>query len=127
MRVRVEIVEQGAQPPDSGVVGENVQRGLLAEALTPEFARGEDAAVALFRQGQYDAVASDDRRFVRRLQIQGVPYVTPGVQLYLLARDGHMPPRPARQALARLAPMVSAEETAVVKLKLEALDEGDAH
>lgn len=125
-RVRVEVVEQGSRHPESAVVARNLAQGLIREVQGPEVERGEEAAAELYRQGGFHAIASDDRRFVRRLHTESVPYLTPGVLLFLLARDGQISLAEAYRALARLTPMVSNEELAVVKMKLEGLHEDHA-
>jgi len=47
---------------------------------------GEKEAVALFQNGGYDAIGSDDKRFVKRLRLFNIPYVTPAVFIAIMLK-----------------------------------------
>lgn len=123
--VRREVVDQAAAHPESTVVKRNLESGVLAEAAEEARAgKGEDGALRLFRQGGYDAIATDDKRFVRKLRVLDVPYLTPGTLVFLMARDAHLSVTEAVARLHALSPLISEDEVAVVTLKLETLGGG---
>lgn len=120
--VRREVVDQAAGHPESVVVKRNLASGALSETGgSREDVKGEDAALDIFQQGGFDAVASDDRRFVGRLRILDVPYLTPGALLFLLAKNGQLTMREALERLDKLSPVISDDEVTVVRLKLGTL------
>jgi rRNA-processing protein FCF1 len=119
--VKKEVVDKGRAHPESAVVAANVEQGLLSVARESRGeSKGEDAALRLYRKGGFDAVASDDHRFLKRLKTLGIAYVTPGVFLFLMARDNKISTAEALEKLDALAPFISRDEYVVVKLKLEA-------
>lgn len=126
-RVRREVVEDGAGHPDAAVVARNIAEGLLTVAPGGSVRqKGEEAALALFGQGGFDGICSDDRRFVARLRMQGIPYLTPAVLILLLVKTGRLSGREGAARLAAIAPFVSSEEYAVARLRLETMPEGTA-
>ena len=77
--VKREVVDDGGDRPDAVAVERNIQAGLLVVAAS-EGARsrkGEDWALALYSEGGFDGICSDDRRFLARLRTLGIPYLTP--------------------------------------------------
>jgi hypothetical protein len=124
MEVRREVVDQAAGHPESQIVQRNLATGSLTESAGhPRTVKGEDAALNVFQKGGFDAIASDDRRFARRLRILNIPYLTPGAILFLLAKDKHITVGEARDRLSGLSPMISDDERTVVRIKLDALAE----
>ena len=119
MLVRVEAVDRGGRRPDAERIRSNIRDDRLDVHSDPgRLPRGEEAAYALFQTGRYDAVGTDDRRFVRRLRADGVPYVTPCVLVVLLARRGTIDRGEANAALESLAPHVSEDEVAMARAVL---------
>ncbi len=115
-------MDQGGDHPESAVIGDNVKQGGLRVARESRAERkGEDAVLRLYRKGGFDALASDDHRFLKRLKTLGIPYLTPGLFLVLMARDTKISAAGALEKLDALAPFISRAEYVVVKLKLEAL------
>jgi hypothetical protein len=102
-------------------VQHNLDSGAVAEVPdAKQHAKGEDALLAAYASGEYEAIASDDRRFVRRLRVLGKPYITPAVLLLAMVKQSRLTVDEAEEALVKLSPMISDAEAAVVKLKLEA-------
>lgn len=123
--VKKEVVDNGRAHPESAVVAANVDRGLLSVARESRGEnRGEDAALKLYCKGGFDALASDDHRFLKKLKALGIAYVTPGVFLFLMTKDDRMSTAEALEKLDALAPFISRDEYVVVKLKLEACGKG---
>jgi rRNA-processing protein FCF1 len=118
-RVRRETVDAAPARPDALRIGENVAAGRLAVAAgVPTACRGEDAVLHLHRAGDFDAVATDDARFIRQLRGLGVPYVVPAVIVVGLHRAGLLSDADARDALQALRPHISPEEHAAAFLIL---------
>lgn len=129
-QVKREVVDAGSDHPDAAVIQENIRRKIVS--VEPEarkkHGKGEEGALALFRQSEYDAICTDDRKFVRRLRIMEVPYVTPAILVLLLVKHRALPVSQALKRLEALAPFVSADEYAVARLKLESMRGGrDLH
>jgi rRNA-processing protein FCF1 len=117
--VRQETVERAPHLADAVRIGENITAGRLAVTSGGEdHARGEDAVLGLYRGGGFDAVATDDARFVRRLRGLGIPYALPAVIVVRLWLDGTLNADQARLALAALRQHVSADQHAAALLML---------
>jgi len=120
--VKREVVDEGRGHPDATVAAENLRRRLLRVSPRKTSERkGEEAALSLFRRGKYDAICTDDKRFVRRLRALDVPYITPAVFVLLLVQSKQLAHDEACIRLDELAPFVSQDEYAFVKVKLDAL------
>jgi hypothetical protein len=117
--VRQETVERAPHLPDAVRIGENITAGRLAvQADGEKHGKGEDAVLGLYQGGGFDAVATDDARFVRRLRGLGIPYALPAVIVVRLRLDGTLNAGQARQALAALRQHVSADQHAAALLML---------
>ncbi len=124
-KVRKEVMMNASSHPECSVVQRNLDSGALQEvAKLRRPAKGEDAVLAVYQGGGYAAVASDDKRFIRKLKVLGVPFITPAVLVLLMVKQQHIGIDEGFATLDRLSCMVSDDETAVVKLKLETLREG---
>ena len=106
--------------PDAVRIADNIRSGLIAvESGVGTRGKGEDAALKLFRAGKFDAIATDDVRFIRRLRGMGVPFTVPAVIMVRLHRAGVLSRTEADAALAALSPLISPDERAVAELMLE--------
>lgn len=72
--------------------------------------------LALFNGGGFNAIGTDDARFIRRLRGLGVPYAVPAVIIVRLRQEEFMTDEEALSALAALRPHISADEHAVAYL-----------
>ena len=81
--------------------------------------KGEAEVLSLFLSGNYDAIASDDQRFLSRLEAARIPYLTPTACLIYLFKGERVGKQAAKEMLESLRPFVSREEYAVAKLVLE--------
>jgi len=121
-QVKREVVDQGEGHPDAAIVGENLSKALLSVAsFRVREQKGEIAALRVFRRGNFDAICSDDTRFVRKLHSLGVPYLTPAVVVLLLVKQGHITWTDGSAALDALEPFISEDECAVARLRLRAM------
>ncbi len=121
-QVKREIVDSGGQHDDAAVVAANLQRNVIAvRSDKRQYDKGEEAALTAFREGGYDAICSDDRKFLNSLRLAAVPHATPAVLLCLLARQGSISRAEGRACLEKLRAQISGDEYAVARLKLESL------
>jgi len=122
--VKKEAVDEGKLGgyPDALAIDENiVQRKLkVAETRRVEAIEelikslsllgGEADSVRLFRQGNYEAIASDDSRFIQLVQGLGIPYMTPSALLIHLWKSKAIPRQEARRYLDKIREFISSEE-----------------
>ena len=117
--VRRETVEQAPTLPDAIRIRENIAAGrLTVVGGSAGVGKGEDALLRLYKAGGFDAVATDDARFIRQLRGLGVPYAVPAVIVVKLRLAGVLTTDEAEMALAALRPHISAEENAAGQLML---------
>ncbi len=123
-RVKEEVVEQGKRKdlPDALVIERNISAGLVTvrSAGGGKTSLGEKEAILLYQKGGYDAIASDDRRFVRQLRTFDVPYLTPAVIVVLMVKNNILKVPDALLRLDALSHYISESEYYSVKLALEA-------
>jgi rRNA-processing protein FCF1 len=118
--VKREIVDDSRGQPDATIVKDNLEKKLLSELRKPRAAsRGEQELFSEFQSGGYDALCSDDKRFLKRLRLFQIPYMTPAVLIAVLVKDGKLTPDQALQKLESLSPMISDEEYSTAKVFLE--------
>lgn len=115
--VRDEVVRQGARKPESNAVEQNIESGAL-RVCPAGAAEGDEALVEAFNTGQFDVVATDDRRLIRRLDPLGIPCVVPGLLLHGLVAAGRLTSDEGLESLERLRPMVGADEYHITKFLL---------
>ena len=65
---------------DAFIIEENINKKLLhvvklhgKKPVVVTVVKGEDEVVSLFSQGNYDAIASDDKRFLKKLDSANIP------------------------------------------------------
>jgi rRNA-processing protein FCF1 len=119
-----EAKEKGHQ--DSLMIEENLRKKTLhlVEAKRKKRplltdAKGEEEVVSVYLSGTYDAVASDDRRFLKRLESANIPFLTPTACLVYLYMGGKIEQSKALQMLESLKPYVSSQEYAVARICME--------
>jgi len=118
--VKEEVVDNAKEQPDATIIEGNIETGLLTiEKTQSSTQKGEDAVFAIFQQGKFDAVCSDDKRFIKRLRLFDIPYITPSVFIAILLKKGKLTIKEAYKKLDSLSPFVSEDEYNAVKLVLE--------
>jgi hypothetical protein len=121
--VKEEVVDRGKarQLPDALVVEKNLNEGMIKirSDKTIKVAAGEKEALALYQKGGGDAVASDDKRFIRQLKLFNIPYITPAVFLVLMVEQGNLKIVEALKKLKALSAYISDDELTTVKLFLD--------
>jgi len=127
-RVKEEVVDSGKakELPDAVMIDANIARDLIKVVTVhgSKNAAGEQAAVALFQSGGYDAIGSDDKQFIRQLKLFGIPYLTPATCIAVMHRQGILKTVDALKILDELAAHISESEYHTVKLFIE--KRGDA-
>lgn len=135
--VRHEVTDMGGNHPDSEVIKNNLDKGLLSlsesdidthEATSSTASKGskgaidskgEGAVLAAFLNGGFAAICSDDKRFIRRLRALDVPYITPAVCIVILLKQERITLPDAREKLGLLASFISSDEYHTVKWVLD--------
>lgn len=118
--VKEEVIDNTEEHPDAMIIKGNIETGLLSINKTQSSAqKGEDAVFTIFQQGKFDAVCSDDKRFIKRLRLFDIPYITPSVFIAILLKKGKLTIKEARKKLDSLSPFVSEDEYNAIKLVLD--------
>ena len=53
---------------------------------TPD-GKDEDEVFTIFQKKEYDAICSDDKRFIKRLRMLDIPYITPAIFIAILLKN----------------------------------------
>jgi len=118
--VKREVIDLGKNHPDSIIIKDNLNKCLLSLSdVETQVVKGEEATLILFQKSGFDAVLSDDKRFVRRLRALGIPYITPAVCIVLLLKQGKINLPDALEKLELLSPFISSDEYNTVKWALD--------
>lgn len=121
--VKEEVVDRGKakQLPDAFVIEKNLNEGRIKvkSDKSVKAAAGEKEALTLYQKGGFDAIGSDDKRFIRQLRLFNVPYVTPAVLLALMVKQGKVTLAAALKKLDALSAYISDDEYSTVKLFLD--------
>jgi rRNA-processing protein FCF1 len=118
--VKREVIDLGKNHPDSMVIKDNLDKGLLSlSGVETQDVKGEEAALTMFQKGGFDAILSDDKRVVRRLRALDVPYITPAVCIVILLKQGKINLQSALEKLELLSHFISSDEYNTVKWALD--------
>jgi rRNA-processing protein FCF1 len=121
--VKREVVDAGKVKsyPDADIVDQNIKHGLItvARESSPNHPSGDQALIAVFQQGGYEVIATDDARLIRILRSAGIPFTLPALLIYALRTKGRIDQKTALDWLDKLSTFVSSEEYAVTRLLLE--------
>lgn len=111
---------------DAFAIDENISKKALlvvkhlpGKSLVVSPVKGEADVTSLYMEGGYDAIASDDRKFLKRLEAAHIPYLTPTACLIYVYRIRKIDRSAALVLLAALKPFISQDEYAVAELYLE--------
>ncbi|MCL5236396.1 MAG: hypothetical protein M1353_00920 [Nitrospirae bacterium] len=111
---------------DAGIIKENIGRNVLHVArhvkkgsIIVPAAKGEEEVVSLYLRGDFDAVASDDRKFLKKLDTAGIPYLTPAVCVVYLYKVMDIKKSEALAMIERLRPFISKDEYVISKFYME--------
>ncbi|MBI1812073.1 MAG: hypothetical protein HY035_03750 [Nitrospirae bacterium] len=119
-----EAKERGYQ--DAFIIEENIDRKVLQvvkhewkKSSAISATKGEAEVISLYLGGNYDAIASDDQRFLKRLEAANIPYLTATACLVYLYKNKKVERSAAVGMLESLKPFISRDEYAVAKLYME--------
>jgi len=114
--VKKEVVDNAGGHMDAIAIGGNIAKGLLKvdTRLSPT-GKGEQSVVSLYQTYVFDAVCSDDKRFIKKLRLLNIPYITPAVFVALLVHDGKLTASAAESKLNALSPFISSDEYLTVR------------
>jgi hypothetical protein len=111
---------------DAIIIEENIRRATLTVIKVGRRAsvkipaeKGELDVISLYLTGNYDAVASDDRRFLKKLDSVDIPYLTPATCILYLFRIGKIDKSKTEELLDRLSPYINSEEYQIALFSLE--------
>jgi hypothetical protein len=111
---------------DARIIEANISKETLhvikfepKKSPTVSAVKGEADVVSLYETGGYDAIASDDRRFLNKLEAANIPYLTPAACLVYLLINKLIKKSEVMEMLDALKPLVSRDEYAVAKLYME--------
>jgi len=123
LAVKREVVDAGKAKgcPDAVIVEKNLAARKLSLSDTSDaFQDGDTAVSALFQTTEYDAVATDDSKLIRRLKMTNIPHMLPSIIILQLHREAQISRELALKCIDDLAPHISEEEFSTVKLIIEA-------
>lgn len=118
--VKEEIIYNPHEHIDALIIKENIDNKLIKlNTMTLSSKKGEDAIFSIFQQGGYEAICSDDKRFIKRLRLLDIPYITPAVFIVLLLKKDKLTIKEAQNKLDCLSTFVSDEEYNAIKAILK--------
>jgi rRNA-processing protein FCF1 len=120
--IQYEVVDAGKAKncDDAFVVEKNISKNIITIIThVSDYAKGDNALIDLFPNGNYDAVATDDAKLIRRLKSFEIPFILPGLIIFQFLKDGHITKIRAIQALNQLAEFISNDEFSTVRLLME--------
>lgn len=121
--VKEEVVDRGKARglTDAFIVERNINSKLLKVKgeKSGKMDAGEKEAVMLFQNGGFDAIGSDDRRFIKQLRLFNIPYITPAVFIAVLLKSEELTLLDAKKKLDALSEYISENEYYTVKGFLE--------
>jgi hypothetical protein len=91
-------------------IPERVYEETVTEAEGYPDAKEIERNIDLFKRGDYDLLVSDDRRFLKHLAANGVPYLTPPFLIVYLLRTRKISKKYAENYIDNLKMYISEEE-----------------
>ena len=120
--IKREVVDAGKKKDcaDAYAVEKNIESKLIAVTDAPvKVEKGDQALIAVYRNEDYDAIATDDVRLSQHLKALNITFILPGLIVYRLLKDGKIDYKTALWALYQLSEFISEDEFATVKLLME--------
>lgn len=131
--VKTETVDEGKASgyPDPLEIENNIKMGKImvkTARVTPEIRGiaetlrlkgGEIDVYSLFQTGGFTAIASDDQKFIRKMEEMEISCVTPTALIIYAWRKGAISKERALELLESIKSMVSDEEYILSKLEIE--------
>jgi len=121
-RVKEEVVNAGIKYDyeDAYIIDSNIRNGLIeVERQKSKFKKGEQQILNIFQSKKYDAVATDDSRFIKILKLANINYIIPSVFIVLLFNKGIINFEEACKKLDDLAAFISDDEYMAARIFLK--------
>lgn len=126
---------RGRDYQDALLIEENIKKETLYVAKlmanisfpTVPVTKGEREVVSLYLEGKYDAIASDDKRFLKKLEAANIPFLTPAACVVYIFKKGRIKMLNALEMLEKLKPFIAIEEYMIAKFYLEGKSCGQRH
>jgi hypothetical protein len=113
---------------DSLIIKENIEKKILQvirhKKKTLSFipiTKGEMEVVSHYLNGGFDAIASDDRKFLRKLESANIPFLTPAACVIYAYESGKIKKHTALELLNNLKIFISNEEYTIAKMYMEGI------
>lgn len=121
--VKKEVVDAGKSKglSNAELVEKNIQNGIIRVTgkKVSAHVKGDRALIEIFKQGQYDVIATDDAKLTRLLKSMSTPYILPGLLIYSLYQTDIINKETALHWLEKLSDLISEDEYSMVKFLLE--------
>lgn len=121
--IKKEVVDAGKtkELPDAKLAEKNIEKGIISVVGKQSSVRmkGDQALIENFKQGEYNAIATDDAKLTRLLRATGIPYILPGFFIYSLYQRKIIDGKIALKWLEDLSNFVSEDEYSMIRFLLE--------
>jgi rRNA-processing protein FCF1 len=119
--VKEEVVDAGIEQnlSDAYAVSSNIRKRLVHVIQAKRGVKGEQEVLDSYESGDYDFIASDDKRFIRILKATGIPYIVPASFIYGLYVNKNISINKAKELLNVLSPFVSDDQVNAVRILFE--------
>lgn len=99
---------------DAYVIEDLIKRKLLTVKGTEtagiaDLGKGEESSLKIYKKGKYAAIITDDRKFLKVLEEQNVPFIMPSDVIVTLSKRRKINARKASEALEKLKPLIRKE------------------
>jgi rRNA-processing protein FCF1 len=109
-RVYEETVAEAEGYPDAKEIKRNIEAKRIVVREAQQEEKGEMAVLDLYKRGDYDLLVSDDRRFLKHLAANGIPYLTPPFLIVNLLHKRKISKKCAENYIDNLKMYISEEE-----------------
>lgn len=75
----------------------------------PELGKGEASSLEILKKGKYNAIITDDRKFLKMLEGQNIPFVMPSDVIIALLKRHKITTKKASEALEKIRPFIRKE------------------
>ena len=120
--VKREVVDAGEkkQCSDAFAVEKNIESKMISVIDAPaQIEKGDQALISIYREEDYDAIATDDTKLSRQLKSLNIPFILPALVLYRLLKESKIDYKTTLWALQQLSEFISEDEFSTVRLLME--------
>ena len=120
--VKREVVDAGKKKEcsDAFAVEKNIESKLITVIDAPaRVEKGDQALIAIYREEDYDAIATDDTKLCRQLKALNIPFILPALVLYRFYIESKIDYKKVLWALQQFSEFISEDEYATVRLLME--------